>query len=292
MISSYKKSLDAAEIVGQKFFLNVSSRFAGQQGGSRFGQNTGNSLEFVDHREYQPGDDVRNIDWNAMARSDRLTVKLYREEVAPHLDIMIDASRSMNLRDTAKCEALFSLVALLRVVAVNAGYTVTAWLIKDRCRPVEPSAVPITEWRDADCDYSGNIGETLVRFPAVLRPSGVRILVSDLFWSHEPQAVLRSLSDNAAMLVIMQLLSERDLKPELAGNLRLVDAETREMLEIVADADILRDYQSNMTRHRDYWKKCSTRSGALFCSCVAESFLRDFIPVDLLKNEILMARSR
>lgn len=292
MISNYKKSIAAAEIAGQKFFLNVSSRFSGLQGGSRFGRNTGNSLEFVDHREYQPGDDVRHIDWNAMARSDRLTVKLYREEVAPHLDLLIDVSRSMNLGDTAKSEALFSLVALLRVAAINAGYTVASWLLKDRCRLVEPHGLPIAEWRGADCDYAGNVGETIARFLPGLRSSGVRILISDLFWSHEPQAVLRRLSDNAAMLVIMQLLAAKDLAPDLAGNVRLVDSETGETLEVVAEDSFLREYQGNLTRHRDYWKKCSTRSGAVFCSCVAENFLQDFVPAELLKNEILMTRSR
>ena len=292
MDERHRKSLDAAELAGQKFYLNVSSRFAGMQGGNRFGRNTGNSLEFLDHREYQPGDDIRHIDWNAMARSDRLTVKLYREEVAPHLDLLLDISASMALEKSRKAEGLFALAALLRVAAVNAGYTVSCWLAGDRCRRVEPAALPVCEWPGAECDYSGNVGQTFVSFPPTLRTSGVRVLVSDLFWEQEPQAVLRQLSENAALLVVIQLLAGRDIDPGLAGNVRLVDSETGEAAELVAEEALLREYRSNFTRHQEDWKKSCTRAGAVFCQCVAENFLHDFVPAELLRNEILMTRSR
>ncbi|MDD3146076.1 MAG: DUF58 domain-containing protein [Candidatus Riflebacteria bacterium] len=287
-----RQTLEAAELAGQRFYLNVSSRFSGLQGGTRFGRNTGNSLEFLDHREYQPGDDIRHIDWNALARSDRLTVKLFREEVAPHLDLLIDASASMALENSRKSEGLFALAALLRVAALNAGYTTTSWIVKDRCQRVEPDNLPVRDWRGAECDFSGNVGQTFAQFLPALRPSGVRILLSDLFWNEEPLAVLRQLSGNAALLVVVQLLAGKDISPDLSGNIRLVDSETGELIELVADESLLRDYQSNFARHQENWKRDCSRSGSVFCQCVAESFLQDFVAEDLVKSEILMSRSR
>lgn len=291
-MSSLRETVNAAELAGQRFYLNVSSRFSGLQGGGRFGRNTGNSLEFVDHREYQPGDDVRHIDWNAMARSDRLTVKLFREEVSPHLDLLIDASLSMQLDGTRKREALYAMTAILRTAAINAGYTVSSWIVKDRCRRVEPASLPIHDWPGNDCDFSGNIGQTLVSFPPLLRPAGVRVLISDLFWNEEPQAVLRQLSNNAALLVIVQLLAEPDILPPLAGNVRILDCESGAAVEVVAEEGLLREYQANFARHQEYWKRSCTRVGAVFTRCVAGSFLQEMVPEELLKNEILMARSR
>ncbi len=292
MNESYHRTLEAAELAGQKFYLNVSSRFSGLQGGNRFGRNTGNSLEFLDHREYQPGDDIRHIDWNAMARSDRLTVKLFREEVAPHLDLLIDASASMGLENSRKSEGLFALASVLRVAATNAGYTVACWIVKDRCRRIEPDSLPVRDWRGAECDFSGNVGQTFAQFLPSLRPSGVRILLSDLFWDQQPQTVLRQLSGNAALLVVVQLLAGKDVSPALTGNVRLVDSETGETVELVAEESLLREYQSNFSRHQENWKRDCARSGAVFCQCVAENFLQDFVPADLLKSEILMTRSR
>ena len=73
--------------------------------GGHLGNRSGSSLEFMDHRQYIPGDDLRRIDWSAYARSDKLSIKLFRDEVSPHVDIIIDCSRSMALPDSEKKRA-------------------------------------------------------------------------------------------------------------------------------------------------------------------------------------------
>src|SRR5687768_10051569 len=80
--------------------------------GERLGAGTGASLEFQDYRTYEPGDDLRHVDWAAYARSELLTVRLYREEVAPRIDLAIDVSRSMAITE-AKQRAFSELSALL-----------------------------------------------------------------------------------------------------------------------------------------------------------------------------------
>src|SRR6185295_7997243 len=55
----------------------------------------GFSVEFVQHREYVPGDDVRHIDWKSYARTERYTVKQYEQETNFAGHILLDASRSM-----------------------------------------------------------------------------------------------------------------------------------------------------------------------------------------------------
>src|SRR5690606_7194204 len=59
------------------------------------GNGAGSSIDFQDHRPYVPGDDPRHIDWQAYARSGHYTMKLYREEVRPLADLVLDASPSM-----------------------------------------------------------------------------------------------------------------------------------------------------------------------------------------------------
>src|SRR6476646_437313 len=63
--------------------------------GELLGRGTGSSLEFQEYREYVPGDDIRHLDWGAYARSDTLMVRLFREEISPRTEILLDASRSM-----------------------------------------------------------------------------------------------------------------------------------------------------------------------------------------------------
>ena len=64
--------------------------------GAQLGPRAGESLEFHDYRDYTPGDDLRNLDWNVLARSDREVIKVRREEIAPIIEVVRDRSASMD----------------------------------------------------------------------------------------------------------------------------------------------------------------------------------------------------
>ncbi|MEE3284389.1 MAG: DUF58 domain-containing protein, partial [Planctomycetota bacterium] len=68
---------------------------ASGRAGELLGRGTGSSLEFQEYREYTPGDDIRHLDWAAYGRSDTLMVRLFREEISPRTEILVDASASM-----------------------------------------------------------------------------------------------------------------------------------------------------------------------------------------------------
>ena len=63
--------------------------------GDYAGSGAGSSLDFQDHRQYLPGDDPRHINWQAFGRTGDYTLKLYREEVRPIVEIILDVSGSM-----------------------------------------------------------------------------------------------------------------------------------------------------------------------------------------------------
>src|ERR1700679_1444928 len=120
MDSAIRQALRDGEKLGLRYALQIPQAAAGGWTGSRSGRRAGSSIDFQDYREYQRGDDLRFIDWGIYARTDRLTVKLYREEVTPHLDLILDGSRSMTLEDSAKPDAVARLAALLATAAANA----------------------------------------------------------------------------------------------------------------------------------------------------------------------------
>src|SRR3989338_7777665 len=75
--------------------LRTRKEFLGSRPGSYSSPRRGTSLEFADYRRYSPGGDLRYLDWGILARSDRLYVKLYREEVDLFVYLFVDASGSM-----------------------------------------------------------------------------------------------------------------------------------------------------------------------------------------------------
>ena len=103
--------------LGSAFRLSLPREAMRGLGGARAGAAAGSSLDFLDFREYHPGDDLRRLDWSVYARTDREVVKLYREEVFPRLDIVLDASRSMDLPGTAKASSALSLCGALAAAA-------------------------------------------------------------------------------------------------------------------------------------------------------------------------------
>src|SRR3954468_2980566 len=128
MDPSLQQALRDGEKLGLRYALQIPQVAASGIVGSRLGRRAGSSIDFQDYREYQPGDDLRFIDWGIYARTDRLSIKLFREEVTPHLDLIIDGSRSMNLEGSAKAAATSKRSALLATAAANAQCSRAVWI--------------------------------------------------------------------------------------------------------------------------------------------------------------------
>jgi uncharacterized protein (DUF58 family) len=275
------------ERAGQRYALGLPRQTPRGATGAALGQRAGSSLEFKDYRDYQVGDDLRHIDWNAFARSDQLSVKLFREEITPHVDVVLDVSRSMALEDSAKARASLALTALLVTAAANAGYGHAAWLMGADLRPVPNGSARPTAWGDFELDHRGSPAQLLARGAPAWRPRGVRILVSDLLWVGEPLLALKQFTEGASAAVVIQLLAEADVNPPSDGALRLVDSETDQMREIDVDTVLVRRYREALARHQQNWHQACRQSGAIFTTIVAETLLREWKLDELVAAEFL-----
>lgn len=287
MSETFRQFLLAGERAGMRYALVVPRATASGSTGMQLGQRAGSSLEFREHRDYQPGDDLRRIDWNHFARSDKLTVKLYREEISPHLDIVLDGSRSMALAGSAKPQAAIGLSAALAVAAANAGYAHRAWLAREVCAPLANSENRPAEWAEINFDFGGNPAESFARVPPRLRRQGLRALVSDLLWLGEPLTVLQPLAQGAAAVVVVQVLAAADVHPPERGRVRLVDAETDERREIVIDETAVARYRAALARHQQNWQRACRQVGATMVNVVAEELVADWNLAALVKAEVL-----
>jgi len=244
-------------------------------------------MEFMDHREYQPGDDLRRLDWAAYARSDKLIVKLYRQEVAPHLDVLLDGSRSMALEGTEKLRAGVALAAALATAADNAGYTRRVYRTGQGCRPVVHGAEEPTLWQDLAFDSAESPAESLRTLPPAWRPHGIRVLISDLLWLGDPLELLTPMSERASAVYVLQVLAAADVDPEAHGNVRLVDSETGQMEEISLDPGAAARYRSNLQRHCEHWHRAVRQVGGVLVQIVAERMVADWDFSPLVEAELL-----
>lgn len=270
MDASLRQALRDGEQLGLRYALQVPQVAASGLTGSRAGRRAGSSIDFQDYREYQPGDDLRFIDWGIYARTDRLTVKLYREEVTPHLDLLLDGSRSMNLAGTAKATAAAKLCALLATAAANAQCTQAVWLSGEGFQRLANDTLTPAAWDKLEFDSQRTLDQSFDIFSPKLRRLGVRVLVSDLLWPGNPLPILRRLRDGAAALFVIQLLGRDDATPPEHGNLRVVDSETGEESEIYIDSSSAKQYGDHLAQLQQSWADACRQSGAHMTTVIAE----------------------
>lgn len=287
MSERLRQALAAGEEAGSRYVLRAPRRLPVGVAGGRQGARAGSSLEFREHREYEPGDDLRHIDWNAYARSDQLVVKLFHEEVTPHLDLVLDGSRSMALDGTLKAEAAGAACAFLAAAAVGAGMSHRVWTIGESCTQLEGSRNRPVEWALPTFDYADSAGAAFARRPPPLRPRGLRALVSDLLWLGDPMQVLGPLAERATAVVVLQLLAKTDAEPPERGNLRIVDHETGETIDLLVDEATAARYRERLTRHQKAWAEACRRVGAMFAPVIAEDFMRTHRLDALVEAEVL-----
>lgn len=288
MNSEYRAYLAEGERAGMRYMLAVPREAMSGLVGFDMGRQAGSSLDFKDYREYQPGDDLRHIDWHAFARSDRLTVKLYREEVSPHLDIVLDGTRSMTLDGTAKARASLGLSAAFWAAAVNARCTSSCWLAGHELRRFAASSAAPSTWEGLSLDYAGSPAGAIAGSDA-FRRNGIRVFISDLLWPGEPLQIVQRLSHGAAGVVIVQLLAKADVEAPMPGNAALIDAETGEMLEAHLDANARQRYADALAAHAQHWRMCCRRARAQMVTIIAEDVTADWNLSSLTAAQVLEA---
>ncbi len=270
MNAEWQQALRDGERLGQRYALQIPQVAARGVSGTRLGRHVGSSIDFQDYREYKAGDDLRFIDWGIYARSDRLTVKLFREEVIPHLDLVLDGSRSMSLEHTAKARALAELAAALASAAANARCTQSVWISGEGFQRVVNDRMVPSAWDNLEFDSRRNLDQSYEILPPKLRRLSMRVLVSDLLWPGNPVHTLRRLREGAAALFVVQLLAREDVTPPEHGNLRVVDSETGEETEIYVDATVVRQYGENLAQLQQSWADACRQQGAQMTTVVAE----------------------
>ena len=255
--------------------------------GGLLGKAAGSSIEFMDYREYQPGDDLRTIDWSAFGRTDKLMVRMYRQEVCPHLDLVIDCSASMALESTAKARATMALAGMLASGALNAGYTCSLHRLAETLSPAVGGGGSPLQWDGLDLDYAGDSGESFMRMAASFRPRGMRILISDLLWRTNPLSVLGRLAHQSLAAVVVTVQAREDIDGPEDGEWQLADSETGEILLMVVDSASRVAYRQAAAAHRQGWHDCCRANGAVMVEFEAEAFCRDWNARPLLETEVL-----
>ncbi len=276
--------LERLELVSRKIFR-------GRLKGERRSRRKGQSVEFADFRNYVQGDDLRFVDWNLYARLDKLFLKLFLEEEDLHFYTLIDTSASMTFGDPSKLQHAKQLAAALGFIGLcRADRVKIETLGTSLAKPGPTLRGRASLWRMLEyldgIDEPSNVPLAKGVKDFCLRNSGqgILVLITDLMDKAGYESALRFLLARQMDVYVVQVLSPEEMKPDLKGDLRLVDCEDQDVAEITVSRPLLDRYQKTLAAFIDGARDYCTRRGMNYLMTTTDT------PVDTLVLNYLRQR--
>lgn len=226
---------------------------------------------FSDHRPYTSGDDLRYVDWNAYARQDHVLVKLGEAEQDVHVHLLVDASRSMTLGSPPR-------LRLAQQLAGALGYLALAHSDRLQIVPFGPAALrpfgpaqgkahslAMLRFVERIAPQPDTRLAPVVQQHALRNPQGgILVICSDLLAPDSLEEAIRPLAPPRWQTVVLHLIDQRDLRPELQGPLELEDSETGQRLTLTLDDETLAAYRRSVADWRENLARVCARRGATY----------------------------
>jgi uncharacterized protein (DUF58 family) len=256
----FQRKLDYLALVSRRVF-------AGRMRAERRTKKSGSGVEFADHREYQPGDDFRYLDWNVYQRFGRLLVRLFEEEEDLAIYFIIDQSRSMAFGDGQKLRYAKRLAAALAYVGLanldRVSIVATADRVTERMQETRGKARIFKVFRfltQLKAEGTTDLGEAMKTFVAQNKRRGLAVLISDLYDPAGFEAGINVLRYNKFDPFVVHVTDPADARPKLAGDVLLYDCETGDEREVTVTAKVLERFEHVYGEYLSEIERfCSTR---------------------------------
>ena len=254
----------------------------------------GFSQDFAEYRAYSPGDDLRHVDWNVYARTERAFLKRFHGETNSWLTILLDASNSMqygshgvNKMDYARYLAASLFYLALHGQRDAAGLLTFDDEIRNYIRPStrQGQLHRLLAGLDQAEPRARTDFEKPMRYAQeFLKRRGMVLIVSD-FWD-SPESIIRTIQPlrfRGNEVVLFHVLDPKDVRPELKGPAILVDMETQQRLEVTPDY-AKKEYREKIDAHLADLRDRTQAAGMGYCLLMTDR------PLDAALREYLTLR--
>jgi len=266
--------------------------FPGIVGGHNRSRYAGPGQEFLDHRRFHQGDDLRAVNWRAYLRLEKLFLKMFQVEPRVPVRMLIDTSLSMSAVSAQKFDFARKLAAALCYVALVRLDSITIHPFSDHlarkyvCSGGRLRFSPVMDYLSAlktagRTDYF----ESIRQFISIHSQRGLVIVISDFLDDAGCEQSLKYLADYGHELLLLQVWAEEDRTPPWMGELELTDAETGNRLRIQVDEAARARYTAGFDEHASALRRLANRNSGRYVGVSAATPVEEVVFGPLIRAQ-------
>ncbi len=251
----------------ERLTIHWKKSLPGLVGGHNTSRFAGGGQEFLDHRHFHHGDDLRAVNWRAYLRLEKLFLKMFQLEPRIPVRILLDTSQSMMTGKLPKFDYARKLAAALCYVglvrldsiclqpfATNLHDSFTAGGGRHRFQPAMKFLMGLKA--GGQTNFLGVAREFISSYPQ----KGLLLIISDFLDNGDSEKPVQYLADFGHELILLQVWADEDREPPWDGELDLEDAETGQHVELAFDADSRARYTAEFDRYADHMEHVALRN--------------------------------
>lgn len=286
--AAFLRSLD-------RLALQTQRRLRGDNIGQRASFRRLPASDFREHRVYQPGDDLRHVDWNASARAEHVFIKMGEQTKEATVHLLLDSSASMQWGKPSKLWAGRRLAAALGFIALNYGDRLLVDDVASSAPVFGPKLgkahVPplLRHLRELPLQRQADLPTAASTYARAHPRGGYLVLISDLADVPDLSAALRHWRPPTWQVLVVHLLHPAELKPTLRGEVELQDAETSERGNYDLDAHALERYDAFVSDWCSTLERACLEHGAAYARVLADAPLETSVLPFLRRRGVIGA---
>jgi uncharacterized protein (DUF58 family) len=268
----------------ERLTIHWQKSFPGLVGGHNISRFAGPGQEFLDHRHFHHGDDLRAVNWRAYLRLEKLFLKMFQVEPRVPVRLLLDTSLSMTTGAQPKFDFARRLAASLCYVALVRLDSITIHPFNSKlhesfaCGGGRHRFAPAVDFLTAlKPEGATNYMKVARDFVSTCTQRGLLIILSDFLDDDDCLRPIQHIAQFGHELLLVQIWSEEDRTPPWSGELELEDAETGGGLELSFDDDARRAYTEAFDEFARQLQALANRSGGRYVGISTDTAIEEAI---------------
>jgi uncharacterized protein (DUF58 family) len=278
----------------ERLTIHWQKSFNGLVGGHNSSRFAGGGQEFLDHRHFHHGDDLRAVNWRAFLRLEKMFLKMFQIEPRVPVRMLLDTSQSMNSEAGFKFDYARKLAAALCYVGLVRLDTIALQPFGSRlgegiqCGGGRHRFSPVIEYLTAlKTEGRTTFLEVVRQFMAAHPQRGLLVIISDFLDDAGCVKPLQYLADFGHELLLVQVWSEEDRTPPWVGELDLVDAETETRLQLQFDEAARELYTRGFDAYAAELQQIALRNSGRYVGVSTAMPIEDIIFGSLVRSRVI-----